>query len=218
MTVFLVNIPSVNKDDKSYPLCYEILKDYFDKHKIKHFVLSHNDYDNIHPAWLKMKCFDYVDDDFILCWDMDLIPRKNCPSIENYLKMDNINIVRDSMFSGYTNDFKNIIVNCHPNFKYNTGLVGIPKKYKYLLEETFNCPDKNIPANEQFPFNDILAKHKIDDINVLDDGWNKIHIFVGIQNCYTEDTKLIHYIGMRGDEERYKLVKHHYDVYNGKET
>ena len=104
MKVFLINIKS-DAISGYYKLCYEVLMDYFNKHKIDVFVLNKNEY-GVHPSWLKMKCFDYVDDEFVLCWDMDLLPRKNCPSIVDYLNFDKINLVRDSIF--YNRNIKDI--------------------------------------------------------------------------------------------------------------
>jgi len=179
-----------------------ILMDYFTKHKLSFFVLNENKYD-VHPSWLKLKCFDYIEDDFVLCWDMDLLPRRFSDSIEKYLNHNLINLVADS----------GAPISNYPYFKYNCGLMGIPKKYRSLLDRVFlQAKTSTEPAYEQFPLNKELKERNFLDIHELNPSWNCIFSLNGIQKCFNNSTKAIHYTGC-SDFERQKYIKTHHTAY-----
>ena len=91
MTALIVRIGTCIELDN----CLKVIQDYFEKNNIKSFVLKEKIYD-LHPSWYKLKAFDYIDDDFILSWDLDLLPKKNASNIIPLLNIDKINMVKDT--------------------------------------------------------------------------------------------------------------------------
>lgn len=215
MKVFLIKV-SDNATREEHKLCSDILLDYFAKCGIEVFVLDHNDY-NVHPSWLKMKCFDYVDDDFVLCWDLDLLPRKRCPSILNVLDFSKFNVVTDTMFELQDPGMASLL-SIVPSFRYNCGLIGVPKTHKDLLERTFNRYEQHaFPSFEQYYFNDELTRSGITDINVLDKTWNCIFHPPTIPHSFYLTADTVHYTGKYlNEQDRSRLIQIHHRVYFAK--
>ena len=202
MKIFIVNIPK-QEYVSFYPLCCEILMDYFKKHNLDVYFLDKNDF-GVDPSWLKLRCFDYVDDDFVLCWDMDLLPRKNSPSIVNYLNFSKINMVEDWTF--YTDIIK---APKYPFFKFNGGLIGIPKSYKQTMEKVFlEAKTSTFESYEQYPLNRELYKNNFNDVHELDHSWNSIFRIESISSL-----KVVHYPMVFDPLTRHKLVVFHHKVY-----
>ena len=193
---------------ESYKMCYEVAMNYFKKHNIETFVLEKNDF-GVDPSWLKLKCFDYVDDDFILCWDIDLLPRRSCPSIVGDLNFSKINLVVDSIL--YTKSAT--IPPIAPYHRYNCGLMGIPKTYRPLLERVFlEAKTSKLPSYEQYPMNLELSNNQYRDVHELDKTWNCIFHFPG-KDSFMSSAKAIHYTGDRTSGIREDLIKMHHRLY-----
>lgn len=206
MKVFLVNIPTQNTTNY-YKLCEEILTDYFHKYNIETFILEKNEF-GVNPSWLKLKCFDYVDDDFVLCWDMDLLPRKSSPNILPDLDLNKMNLCVDSIFYTKTTEVPPI-----PLFRYNCGLIGIPKSYKPMIDEVFSeAKTSQLPSYEQYPMNFRLAKNNFVDVHELDRGWNCIYHLPG-ENSFIKSAKCIHYTGDVIVDVRERLIQDHHKLY-----
>lgn len=204
MKAFIINIPTSDMVE-SYRLCYEVAMNYFQRHNIDVFVLEKNDFD-VDPSWLKLKCFDYVDDDFVLCWDIDLLPRNNCPSIVSELNFSKINLVVDSIF--YTKSA--IPPPVAPYHRYNCGLMGIPRSYKPLLEKVFlESKISKLPSYEQYPMNLELSKNQYKDVHELDKTWNCIFHFSS-KDSFMASAKAVHYTGDRTVGIRDSLIKAHH--------
>lgn len=207
MKVFLINIPTENAC-KSYQLCYDVIYDYFKRIGVEVFLLEKNDF-GVEPSWLKLKCFDYVDDDFVLCWDMDLLPRRWCPSILNDLDFTKINVVRDSIF--YTKTVKPLPE--APYYRYNCGLLGIPKSYRPMLDKVFlEAKTSKLPSYEQYPLNLEWSKNDFKDVHELDKTWNCIYHLPG-ENSFIMSAKAVHYTGPICSGLREPLVKVHRRLY-----
>lgn len=206
MKVFLINTPT-DELKECYSLCSEILCDYFKKHNISAFFLDKNEY-GVHPSWLKLKCFDYVQDDFILCWDMDLLPRKNTPNILKELNFSKINLVVDTIFYTKTKP-------PHTSYhKYNCGLIGLPLKYRHITDKVFlESKTSILPSYEQYPINRELAKYNFKDVYELDKTWNCIFHLPTTPNSFYTSAKLIHYTGEFSNKDRVSLIKGHYHHY-----
>ena len=226
MTVFLINIPSSENEDM-YRMCQDILIDYFNKYNIKVFTLTENKW-NIHPSWLKMKCFDYINDDFVLCWDLDLLPKKNCPSIIPHLDFDKINMVEETgriLGQHSFTDGENLKLG---QFKYNCGLIGIPLKYKNDIEYIFSTyKDSSWPCWEQYHFNKHLSKNNFKDINELNKSWNCMYHPRHITNSFINSAKSVHITGLNVNGHvttnsningniRKKLIELYYNLYFSK--
>lgn len=207
MKVFLIDIRDGSADEE-YQMCLEVLTDYFNKHHIDFFRLTKNKY-SVHPSWLKLKCFDYVDDDFVLCWDLDLLPKKNTPSIVNDLDLDKINLVMDST----------LILKNQPKwtekFKYNCGLIGIPNSYKKQMEEIFETyKDSDWPSYEQYHVNKFLYQNNLADVHELDKGWNCIWHSPAMKNQFILSAKAIHITGLNMESAVKKdLINLYHDLY-----
>jgi len=208
MKVFLIKIPS-ESDCQTYNQCYEVLMDYFKQHDIEVFILDKNEF-GVNPSWLKLKCFNYVDDDFILCWDMDLLPKKNCPSIVNDLNFYKINMVVDTIF--HTNALAPLFG--ANQFRFNCGLMGFPRKYRGLLDKVFlEAETSKLPSYEQYPMNSELAKNEFKDVHEFNKKCNCIFHLPTIPNSFLTSAYTVHYTGIGSDSARKSLVNSHHRLY-----
>ena len=205
MKVFLIDIRKYNSNQE-YDLCLDVLKDYFNKYHIDYFILKENEF-NVDPSWLKLKCFDYIEDDFVLCWDVDLLPKKDTSSIVNDLNLGKVNLSIDS-----TVILKNQPL-WMPEFKYNCGLIGIPKSYKKSFENIFDAKRKSDwPSYEQYHVNKFL--YPFDDVHELDKTWNCQWHMPTLGSQYILSAKAVHYTGpMVFGPHRNQLIKNHHELY-----
>jgi len=188
-------------------MCSDILFDYFNKYHFDVFVLRENKFKSfrVHPSWLKLKCFDYVDDDFVLCWDMDLLPKAKCPSILGALNFDKINLAVDSC----------LILKSKPpfieNFRYNCGLMGIPRKYKKAMDDVFFFhTDSQWPSYEQYHVNRFLAKNNFEDVHELDKSWNCLFHLPTVPNQYILSSNMVHFSQLSVKKES---IKKYHELY-----
>jgi len=203
MKVFLIDIRN-KENEEEYKLCSDILFDYFDKYHFDVFVLKENKH-RVKPSWLKLKCFDYIDDDFVLCWDMDLLPKKNCPSIYNSLDFDKINLAVDSSIILRN---RGLFV---PSFRYNCGLMGIPRKYKDAMDIVFmSYTDSKWPSYEQYHINEFLAKNNYKDVHELDKSWNCLFHLPTVPNQYILSSNVVHF---SQPSMRKESIKQYHDLY-----
>jgi hypothetical protein len=200
MTVFVVRVGKCKELD----YCLEIIKNYLTKHNIKYYVLTEK-IDNFHPSWFKLRAFEYVDDDFILCWDLDLLPKKNAPNILTNLDFNKINLAVDSA----------VMLNIKEagkQLKYNCGLIGIPKKYKDMFSKLYKHANNTAPFEQNY-INDIIRQQNI-DIHEIDKRFNTLYY-----TCRENIKNLIssfftHYTALNlTSNERNFLIKKHYSKY-----
>jgi hypothetical protein len=149
----------------------KLLSHYFNKHNVScHFIEETTlDTRNSHPSWWKLLCHKILPEyDYIICWDLDLLPINPHVNFLQYFDMTKMTMAMDSTIRhpphlGY-ND----------NFKYNGGLIGIPKALASVMEDTFykHAPGDR-PSWEQYYLNDTIVENNIiihelpDTINVL---------------------------------------------------
>jgi hypothetical protein len=113
-----------------------VLSHYFKSHNIEYHVIENApptiDVRGSHPSWWKLLAHSILPGyDFILCWDLDLLPNNPDVNIIDEFNMNLICLSWDSHAKHYPND------KFLPSFKYNGGLLGIPKSYKDTLESIF---------------------------------------------------------------------------------
>lgn len=203
MTIFVVNIGNEGYGQYTIP----IIKKLCDYNNVNLFVLDKNINQNIynlHPSWLKLFCFDFVDDDFIITWDLDLVPLK-LYDFKKFFELDKFNLANDSSY---------LIENFNFNgkFKYNCGLMGIPKKYDSLLKSIYLEKGKNsyYPSMEQYHVNDTIFDEKL-PVNLLDHKLNTL--FNGDENI-NENIYNMHYTWKIGSlEHKIELIKKHLHKY-----
>lgn len=130
--------------------CLDVLRSYCDKYSYTLHVINENKAKAIHPSWLKLLCHDLIKSDFILCWDLDLLPTATAKPIEPYIDYSRLNLCYDSSLLFGNNPFK--------HFRYNCGLFGIPVSEAGFCKKIFtdNHPG-NRPSYEQYYVNDALA-------------------------------------------------------------
>jgi hypothetical protein len=151
----------------------KVLRHYFAKHNISYYLIEeapHNiDLRNSHPSWWKLLCHKIIPDyDYIICWDLDLLPIHSDVDFLQYFNFNKITMAIDSCAKHYPH------LKYNSNFKYNGGLIGIPKILAFEMEDIFNkyAPGTR-PSWEQYYLNDTIVEkglviHKLPDtINVL---------------------------------------------------
>lgn len=208
MTIFVINIGNTIYSEYSLPL----IKKLCEYNSINLYIIDKDIPENIyklHPSWLKLFCHKLVDDDFIICWDLDLVPVCDYDIISN-MNTEKLNFCydRDFIENGHLwNDFRG-----NGRFKYNCGLVGIPKSYQKFMEDIYykHGEHANLPSYEQYYVNTEIIQNNI-DINLLD---SKFNFMFDNSNIYPDDVRNIHYTWkIKSNEHRIELIKAHYKIY-----
>lgn len=206
LTAFVIAIGNIDyKNDAK-----EILKNYFENIKINYFFLEENPKENIksaHPSWLKLISHKiYPTNDFILCWDLDLLPVDNSKNITEALDFDKLNMCYDSSVLLGSYKFT-------PNFKYNGGLCGIPFKYRSFAEKVYMQHAPGVwPSFEQYYLNEEIEAQKI-NVNVLDPTWNSHYPATGYSDIYFKNAFNKHYTWGLDNSKKLKEIKKHKEKY-----
>jgi len=203
MTIFVINIGDTKYSDYSL----KFIEKFCDFNNVNLYVLDRNISQNIynlHPSWLKLFAFDFVKDDFIISWDLDLIPTK-LYKLDNTFNTKLLNFCYDRSYEtqGFTFNGK---------FKYNCGLMGIPETYSDLFKKIYIDKGMNTkyPSYEQYHINDWVHDNKI-NVNLLDSNLN--YMFEGHEN-FAFDILNIHYTWkIKSNEHRVELIKKHFLKY-----
>lgn len=166
MTIFVINIGNLEYSKYSIPLISKIAK----HNNANMFILNRDIIHNtssVHPSWLKLFCHDLIDDEYIICWDADLVPTRKY-KIEDFFDLETISMAYDSSYVQENFRFNG-------KFKYNCGLIGIPKKESEFFKEIYTkSRHSNYPSCEQYHVNDkIYDTNKY--IHVLDIRLNKMY-------------------------------------------
>lgn len=154
-----------------------ILTDYFEIQKVKYFFIENipdmfdKNFKNVHPSWYKLLCHKILPGyDFILCWDLDLLPTNRQVTFIENIDKNNFCATWDTSLKFFPKS------KFTENFKYNGGLIGVPKKLADFTETVFleySFDPYNWPSWEQYYLNEELASKKItvcelpDDLNYL---------------------------------------------------
>jgi len=203
MTIFCINIG--NLDYCKYSIFFiEKLCLY---NNINFFILNNNSkYNkyNVHPSWLKLFCHTLVEDDFILCWDLDLLPTKLF-DIHKFLDTKNINLAYDQAYIRDNFTFNN-------KFKYNCGLLGIPKTYQREIENIYyKAKNSSYPSYEQYHVNDWIFDNNI-LIHNLDTKLNMMYDGTCIDKNNINYN--IHYTWkITSSKHKYDLIINHYNTF-----
>ena len=203
MTIFVINIGDTGYSNHTLP----IIEKFCEFNEINLFVLTENIPQNVYdlpPSWLKLFSHQLVDDDFILCWDLDLVPTK-LYKIKDMLDTTKLNFCYDS---GYI--YENFIFN--GKFKFNCGLIGIPKSYSTFMENIYHKHgmNANYPSYEQYYVNDEIFDNNITP-NVLDTNLN--YMFNGNENFDTNVLNSHYTWKINSNEHRIELIKNHYNKF-----
>lgn len=170
MTALVINVGNVPYAEDSLA----VLRDFFEWNEIPLVVVDQDlpqNYHRAHPSWLKMFCHELIDDDFILCWDLDLLPDhrynvREAFSVRNDTKF-HIGIEMGLLYGFGMDRFG-------PSFKYNCGLMGVPKSFgpvfRYIYDHYGHNP-LGREAWEQLYVNDYLV-HNQTDIQIFKPEYN----------------------------------------------
>jgi len=170
----------------------DVLTHYFKRHKIP-FVFIESvpegiDVRSSHPSWWKLLVHSFVPGyDFIICWDLDLLPKDQNVKVIDDFDMTKLCFAWDSHAKtgqGW-----------RPSFKYNGGLIGIPSAMSRFMQGIFekHAPG-DWPSYEQYYLNDELQDQAI-TVHELPSDVNVLYTFPGFDVArlqhytYTEDAK-----------------------------
>lgn len=201
MTIFVINVGDVEYSRYSIPLIQQLA----DYNNIPLFVLEHNISQNIynaHPSWLKLFCHDLIADDFIISWDLDLVPTR-LYKLDNLFNLNAINMTYDSSYIKHNHIFNG-------KFKYNCGLIGIPQRYSEFFKTIYytNSMNSVYPSYEQYHVNDKIYDNN-EYVHVLDTKLNTMY-----DGNINSQTFNMHYTWkITNNEHRNILVQQHYNLF-----
>lgn len=156
-----------------------VLVHYFKKHSIEYHFIEEIpkgiDYKRSHPSWWKLLAHTILPGyDYIICWDLDLLPANPDVEIIKHFDFTKPTFAWDTgiKLNPALRDSRKMPFLKH--FKYNGGLIGIPKTYQSFFEGIFkDYAPGTLPSWEQYYLNNGLHDNNIpvhelpDDINVL---------------------------------------------------
>jgi hypothetical protein len=155
----------------------EVLVHYFEKYEIPYVFIEEDPVKlnpkGVAPSWLKMICHRILPDyDAIICWDLDLLPASPDIRVMDMFDMTKICLAKDCLAMRMAAN-KTVLPYC-PEFKYNGGLICIPKPLKNFTEVLFDkFAPGTLPWWEQCYLNNIIGAFKLpvhelpSDINIF---------------------------------------------------
>lgn len=191
-----------------------VLTDYFERHKQQYvFVKDLKDFNpkKAHPSWMKLIMHRmYPGHDFILNWDLDLLPVSPASScVWEHIDPTMLNMAVDtSLLSGCSgwNKF----------FRYNGGLMGIPAASAHWCETLYDTTAPgNRPSYEQYYLNDAIAAYHI-EVATIPQEFNTLYPRNLAWNAWWRKAVYKHYtFGPMPDAEnrRARAVKEHRQLY-----
>lgn len=150
-----------------------ILIDYFTNKKISYIFITevpkNIDFKKSHPSWWKLLAHDILPNyDYIICWDLDLLPRDKNVNVLEEFNLNEICLAYDSFAKHFPNE------RLYKSFKYNGGLIGIPKSKSNFTKNVFyKYAPGDAPSYEQYYLNFEIEQQNIyihvlpADINVF---------------------------------------------------
>jgi hypothetical protein len=188
----------------------QVLLDYFTTNNVPHVFIEEvpENVKYAHPSWYKLLSHQLLPGyDFIICWDLDLLPTsRNVKFIDDY-DMKKLCMCYDTSVVIYPNH-----KHFTPSFKYNGGLIGIPKSIAPFTEGVFqrHAPG-TYPSYEQYYFNDDIELFKI-QVHRLPNDLNYLYcIPLGIPHRTDEfnSARFKHYTMQTKGEEKVLLIRNH---------
>lgn len=189
----------------------EVLRDYFNKHGLMYTIvtdLGKFNVKNAHPSWMKLLAHDmFPGNDFILNWDLDLLPIKSAHSIEAVLDKSKLNLAMDSsLIAGYPGYCA--------SFKYNGGLLGIPAALAEWCKSIYMAKAPGTaPSYEQYYLNDAIAAGHI-QVNRLPDEVNTLYPRNTAGNTLWRAAEMKHYtFGVMDQHDKLRMIEEHKNDY-----
>ena len=121
----------------------EVLVHYFEKHEIPYIFIEEypSNIKEVAPSWLKMICHRILPGyDTIICWDLDLLPASSDVKVMDDFDLNKLCLARDGLATLMAKAGKTLPY-C-PDFKYNGGLICVPKRFQIADENDSNMTVK----------------------------------------------------------------------------
>jgi hypothetical protein len=136
---------------------WPVIKKYFEDNGHNVYLIQNTPFDSevLHPSWLWLKCHEILlGYDYILTWNLDILPVKFEDDIFKYLDQTMVGaVMEDPSVHGI-----------FPHFKYNCGMVGVPKSYSGFFSDVYQKWNKNPnswPSYEQYYVNQEIGERNI---------------------------------------------------------
>lgn len=152
--------------------------------------------ENRHPSWEKLLAFNYVDYDFVLLMDLDIVPVPNAPPIHPELAEDKLNLVPLRPGPVARGRLRRLGYPVE-KMKWNTGLVGVPRSLSHVLEDVYdNYKLEKQVWMEQGPLNLSICDRDV-AVNEIPGEWNH-WVNVDLQEPVAES----HFLHLAGNKWR----------------
>lgn len=202
MKLIVINVGETKYSDFSIPFIEKLCK----KNDLEFIIIDKDvkeNYYNLHPAWIKLLLHELYEDDFIISWDLDLVPCKMY-DLKSYFDTSKLNLAYDGTFIYDNHSFIN------GKFKYNTGLIGIPKIYSKAFKNIYDISGKDptYPSYEQYYINDWIYDNKVPVNRLVDE----LNVMKRSDMDFPDNTLNKHYTHstLLKNDEKLKAIKVHY--------
>jgi len=183
-----------------------VLEHYFASRDLR-FVVHREGRDHpAHPSWYKLLAHKlYPEEDFILCWDLDLLPARATVEMD-YIASGLLNLSLDtSLFYGQPRE--------RNDFFYNCGLLGIPRCLGGAMADLFDaCAPGDRPSWEQYYVNEWIARSDV-GVYALPVRMNVLHPLFGQSPTLWQQARFQHYTYGVTAVNRAELIRLHHDRY-----
>lgn len=200
-------ISAVNKENSNFSYAEDalaVMNDYTNKRRIPLYICNKNQESLSisipdHPSWYQLMAHKITgyQFDFILAWNLDLLPVSSKTDVFNFIDKSKICLYRE--FNGDKPSF--------PYFKYNCGLIGMPLNSAGFFEDIYNryCSNPNKwPSYEQYYVNQEIGEKNIDVFEMPE----KFNHFYN-KNVLNTDYECIHYTCNVGHHEKQVYIAEH---------
>lgn len=176
------------------------------------------------PHWGKYEIYDLLTTYERVMWvDVDCLIRPDCPDVFGLVPPDKFGIVdKKPFFDPAKRDFRHIsipednifhFIKEH-GFWYSTGLMIVPRRYRWVFAEPANYPTNHYFLRDQDQINRTIAAGGID---VFDLGFRFDHTPVIDKEIDRFNSWIIHYGGIRAEPLSYMILGEkvrHYERYS----
>ncbi len=152
LDVFVVRVGRPRWADYTVPF----IRDYCRTHRYRlHWLMEHPEWaKDRSPSWCKLLAHRFVNSDFILVMDLDIVPVPGAPPILPELDPSCLNAVTVRNTWRRRRALKKYGMDAGLNYRYNTGLLGVPRSAAPALERLYHASDpKATVGYEQEYFN-----------------------------------------------------------------
>lgn len=186
----------------------QVIRDYLNRWDIRFFEVNQIEgvnHKHAHPSWVKLLMHQVLatNMEFILNWDLDLLPVKGASDIREHLDPHHFNMAIDSSllagFPGY-----------NANFLYNGGLMGIPAEMASWCQHLYqkHAPG-TYPSYEQYYLNDAI-KHDNIPVHRIPPKFNTLYPRNSAGNALWRVAEFKHYtFGVMDANDKKRLMEEH---------